>query len=224
MRVLRLLSIACGLVYLITQPWHPFPGSFAIKGLSIAALGLLAFLSSSKNRDAIILGVALMLSSIGDVLLDLDPQGLFVYGLGSFLIVHLIYVFLFVRYWPKPPRIRIAQAVALLLVLAYSATMSGWLMPSLGNLTVPVAIYMCAITAMVVAAILARVPAPWVLVGAVLFLISDSLLAVNKFKTPIPYRDYLVWATYYVGQYCIASGILGREAGAAIRRAEPLPG
>ena len=63
----------------------------------------------------------------------------------------------------------------------------------------------CAITAMVLAAILARFSNPWVAVGAILFLISDSLLAVNKFKTPVPFRDVLVWTTYYVGQFLIAN-------------------
>jgi hypothetical protein len=45
-------------------------------------------------------------------------------------------------------------------------------------------------------------------VGAVLFLISDSLLAIHKFKAPMPLRDYLVWSTYYLGQCGIALGYL----------------
>jgi uncharacterized membrane protein YhhN len=67
---------------------------------------------------------------------------------------------------------------------------------------------MCAITAMVISAILGRFENPWVAVGAILFLISDSVLAVNKFKTPVPYRDFIVWSTYYTGQYGIAIGFL----------------
>jgi hypothetical protein len=63
---------------------------------------------------------------------------------------------------------------------------------------------MGAITAMVVSSIGARLPGVWVPVGAVLFLISDAILAANRFKTPIPGRDYLVWGTYYFGQMLIA--------------------
>jgi len=44
-----------------------------------------------------------------------------------------------------------------------------------------------------------------------LFLISDSILAVNKFKTEVPLRDYLVWATYYAAQYAITTGFLVRK-------------
>src|ERR1039457_4679552 len=65
---------------------------------------------------------------------------------------------------------------------------------------------------MVISAILARFENPWVAVGAILFLISDSLLAVNKFKTPVPYRDFLVWSTYYAGQYGIAVGFLATNS------------
>jgi hypothetical protein len=40
--------------------------------------------------------------------------------------------------------------------------------------------------------------------GAISFLISDSLLAIHKFKTPVRLRDYLVWVTDYAGQCGIA--------------------
>jgi len=94
------------------------------------------------------------------------------------------------------------------LVLLYTLRISPWLLPSLAQLIVPVAIYMCAITAMVLTCILARFSRPWIICGAILFLASGSLLAVNKFKTPIPYRDYLVWSTYYAAQFAIATGFL----------------
>jgi uncharacterized membrane protein YhhN len=200
---LRWLSVACAAVYLVTQAWQPYPASFVVKGLSAGALAVLAF-----SAGAPVLGLALALSSLGDILLDLDPQRLFVFGLGSFLVAHLVYIFLFVRNRRRAIPFGTPRVLLAALVLLYSAAVSSWLLPSLGNLIVPVAIYMCAITAMVVSAILVRFPNPWVVVGAILFLISDSLLAVNKFKAPIPYRDYLVWSTYYAGQYGIAIGFL----------------
>jgi uncharacterized membrane protein YhhN len=205
-RTLRGLSIACGLAYLITERWQPYPASVIVKGLSVGSLAVLAFSLGSP-----ILGLALALSSLGDVLLDLDPERLFVYGLGSFLVAHLVYITAFVRARRRPMALGAAQWLPAALVLAYSVGISSWLLPSLGSLIIPVAIYMCAITAMVLSAILARCSSAWVAAGAILFLISDSLLAVNKFKTPVPYRDFLVWTTYYVGQYGIAIGFLGAD-------------
>ena len=201
--MLKLFSILLGAAYFFTLPWQPYPASYAIKGLSIALLAALAF----SNR-ASILGVALALSALGDVLLDIDPKRLFVYGLAAFLCVHLIYVVLFVRNRRRPISVSAAQAILITLLLAYCALVSAWLFPTLGDLKIPVAIYMTAITAMVVTAVLARFPQRGVACGAILFLISDSLLAINKFKTPLPYRDFLVWATYYAGQYAIAAGFL----------------
>jgi uncharacterized membrane protein YhhN len=96
-------------------------------------------------------------------------------------------------------------------ILVYSATLSSWIVPSVGALAVPVVLYICALTAMVCMAILARFRQPWVAVGAILFLISDSLLAVHKFKTAVPLRDVLVWSTYYLGQCGIALGYLAND-------------
>ncbi|MGD0298791.1 MAG: lysoplasmalogenase [Bryobacteraceae bacterium] len=201
--ILRWLSIVCGFLYLVTQPWQPYTGSVVVKGLSVGPLALLAFFAGSP-----MLGAALALSTLGDVLLDLDPAGLFVFGLGSFLVAHLVYISVFIRDRRRMVPLGGPRVLLAILVLLCSAAVSGWLLPSLGDLIVPVAIYMCAITAMVIAAILGRFENPWVAVGAILFLISDSLLAINKFKTPVPYRDFLVWSTYYTGQYGIAIGFL----------------
>jgi uncharacterized membrane protein YhhN len=203
---LRLLSLLLATAYLVSQAWQPYPASFALKGLCVAILAAIAFRNASP-----VLGVALALSSAGDVLLDLDPERLFVYGLGLFLLVHLIYVFLFVQARRGPLTVPRSRVVAVILVLAYCGGISAWLLPSLGSLMAPVAIYMCAITAMVVTAVLAGFSRPGIVWGAMLFLASDSLLAVNKFKTAVPYRAYLVWATYYLGQYSIAIGFLNEK-------------
>jgi uncharacterized membrane protein YhhN len=215
---LRGLSLVCGFVYLVTQPWQPYPGSFIVKGLCVGSLAVLAFAAGSP-----ILGAALALSTVGDVLLDLDPERLFVFGLGSFLLAHLVYISVFVQNRRRPLTLGRMQTLAAILVTLSTVAISTWLLPSLGTLMVPVAIYMCAITAMVLSAILAGYSNPWVAIGAVLFLISDSILAVNKFKSPVPYRDFLVWTTYYIGQYGIAIGFLkNRENGWQAEAPTPL--
>jgi hypothetical protein len=49
-------------------------------------------------------------------------------------------------------------------------------------------------------------------------------LAVNKFKAPVPYRDVLVWTTYYVGQFAIANGFLAAVANSFPRKAAYISG
>jgi uncharacterized membrane protein YhhN len=206
-RPLLWVSAVASAVYLLTARWQPYPGSALVKGCAVGALAVLALRSRGQRRDAGLLALGLAFSTAGDVLLDLDPR-LFAFGLGAFLLAHLTYICLFVRNRTTGIRLRPPQLAAVLPIVAYSAALSVWIVPSVGELAVPVVLYVCALTTMVCAAILARFRERWVAVGAILFLISDSLLAIHKFKEPVPMRDYLVWSTYYLGQCGIALGFL----------------
>jgi uncharacterized membrane protein YhhN len=216
-RVLLFLSVICGFSYLATQSFQPFPGSVLLKALSVAALAAIAFRSSFRSSEwlpgAVILGLALAFSSLGDALLDLDPGRFFIGGLLAFLVAHLIYIALFVRNRARPLKPKGWQLTLVAAVLIYSILLSQWLAPSLGALVGPVMIYVCVITVMAVSAILAGFSNPWICSGVILFLISDSILAVNKFKSPVPAGGYLIWATYYLAQYGIAIGFLREKSG-----------
>jgi uncharacterized membrane protein YhhN len=190
------VSILLSAVYFFTIPWHPFPGSWVIKAASVALLALMAVRSRSYG-----LALALALSAAGDALLEYSP-GLFVAGLVAFLLAHVTYTVTFVRAW-RQPRVG-AGAVA---VAVYSLGLGAWLLPAVGSLAAPVAIYVAAITAMVVSAFIARFPNRWVEVGAVLFLVSDSVLAVNRFRMPLPLSGWVVWSTYYAAQLMITRGV-----------------
>lgn len=206
-RLLLALSLACGAAYLVTRGLPAFPGSVVIKVLSIAPLALLAF-RVLRNRDGLMLGNSLSFSTLGDMFLGLDGERLFVFGLSSFLIAHLLYIVLFVRNRSESVIASAGQKIIAVVLMIFSAAMFAWLWPDLGVLKLPVAVYLCAITGMGVAATLAGFRAPWVVIGAVLFIVSDSMIAVGKFKSPIVYGDYLIWITYYIGQLFIALGFV----------------
>ena len=206
-RPLVYISATTSAFYLITQRWQPFAGSALVKGCAVGALAALAMQARGGRRDAGVLALGLAFSATGDVLLDLDPR-LFAFGLGAFLLTHLTYIRLFSRNRTRGHRPRPALLAAVFSIVAASAALAVWIVPSTGELAVPVVLYICALTAMVSAAILGRFRQPWVALGAVLFLVSDALLAIHKFKTPVPLRDYLVWTTYYLGQCGIALGYL----------------
>jgi alkenylglycerophosphocholine hydrolase len=216
-RALLLLSVICGFSYLATQSFQPFPGSVLLKVLSVATLAAIAFRSSSRVLEWLpgnaILGMALAFSSLGDALLDLDPGRFFIDGLLAFLVAHLIYIALFVRNRVPPLKPKGWQLTLVAAVLIYSILLSQWLAPSLGPLMGPVMLYVCVITAMAASAILAGFSKPCIYSGVILFLISDSILAINKFKSPVPLGGYLIWATYYLAQYGIAIGFLREKLG-----------
>jgi uncharacterized membrane protein YhhN len=212
---LLLLSLVSGAAYMVSRGIALGGTAVVVKALRIAPLAVLAFrvldhLGARRSRS--ILTTALMLSCVGDVLLVIDPRRYFLHALWAFLLAHLAYIALFAGRWPRPLRPTSRQMVLTAVVLVYSLLVTSWLAPSLGRLTVPAIIYAGTITAMTVSAILAGLSRPFVCVGAILFMISDSLLAAARFKTGWLPAAYLVWPLYYLGQYGIAIGVLREEA------------
>ena len=212
MHLLWLISVAAGVCYFLTDPWHPFPGSIVLKALSVAPLALIAWKSRLDSPAKHLLTAALALSSLGDILLDSKPS-FFVFGLGAFLLAHLLYVRLFFDNRRRGQALgRIRWALVALLAL-FSMGFSFSLIPVLGDLTLPVLMYIGVLTAMVFSAIAWRTRrTDWILYGAFLFLISDAVLGAAKFRGPVPLRGWIVWGTYYAAQFMITKGVL-RELG-----------
>ena len=141
---------------------------------------------------------ALIFSCIGDVLLML-PFDWFLFGLGSFLIAHFFYIRHFWGVWDRehvPFR-----WIPTLVIGIYLAGLLFLLSPILGDLKGPVIVYGLVISAMLLLAFHSgRSGYQW---GACLFVLSDSLLAINKFHTPLPLAGLLVMATYGAAQYLL---------------------
>jgi uncharacterized membrane protein YhhN len=151
-------------------------------------------------------------SLIGDVLLML--QGYFVFGLVAFLCAHLAYIALFkqgVAWFP--------HRGALLGTLAYGAAMYAYIYSHLpGALRLPVAAYVLVIALMGAqalgrAAVQRDAPSRCVALGAVFFMASDTLLAINRFVTSLPVAALWVLSSYYVAQFLIARYALFTVAG-----------
>jgi uncharacterized membrane protein YhhN len=150
--------------------------------------------------------LGLLFSLAGDVFLML-PRDRFVAGLASFLVAHLFYVAAFV---PRPPTL--AAPVVLAGLVAYGTVLLRALWPRLGNLRVPVAIYAAALVVMGWQAAerwaaLQTPPALLAALGAGLFVISDSVLAWERFRKPFAHGQAVVLATYWAAQWLIASSV-----------------
>lgn len=201
-----LLSIVCGVLYYVTQPWHPFPGVTVLKGLSVAPLALLVW-TKLKGRDGVVLGLALAFGSLGDVLLDWSA-GMFPFGLGAFLIGHFCYIAVFSRNREKKRPIAWTTWLVLLLLAVASGGISVYLVPATGSLAPAVVAYVSALVGMAATAVALQLAEPWVMIGGLLFVVSDSVLAVSKFMSPVPGRGWIVWSTYYLAQLLLAVGFL----------------
>ena len=202
MKILSILAAASGLLFLSAEaalgPWGPL-----VKMVPAAALGLMV-LGDSRRAGARLAGVGLLVSSLADAAIEYS----FIAGLGTFLVAHLCYIAAFTRVETGWRLARLAP-VALWAVLVLPALASG-----AGALRAPVLIYAAAIFAMIWrAAAAARsisIQDPGIigLFGAILFGVSDTLLGVNRFVTPIPAADLIVLGSYWAAQALIAASFL----------------
>ncbi len=169
-----------------------------LKALTTVLIILLPILFSDKEdkqyRNPIITGLVFCLC--GDIIL-LNPK-MFIYGLIAFLIAHLIFCYTF--YQRNQKRFSVIYLIPFVLI---GATHYWFLLPNLGSIAIPVAVYISVIVLMSwLAAELYRTEKSSrhfaIFIGAILFLVSDSILAFNKFVTPFDYSGLLILSTYWL--------------------------
>jgi uncharacterized membrane protein YhhN len=157
-------------------------------------------------KCAIVAG--LCFSLVGDVFLML-PRDRFLPGLLSFLVAHFCYIVAFAT-----PHAFNGDLVVLALLLVYGCAMYGFLFPRLGTLKLPVAAYMAVILAMGWCAVsrfsVERSSASFDgAIGALLFIVSDSLLAIDRFRKPLRWAGLWILGTYFAAQVLIARSVGG---------------
>ena len=171
---------------------------------------------SKKFQTQNILLTALVFSWIGDVILLFSDiaEIYFILGLISFLISHIIYCALFNRQIKeKTKKNTVIFIFGSLIIACYLIGMLSILVPALGDLKIPVIVYASVISIMLLLAykglLIWKKPAnQYVFFGALFFVVSDSILAINKFHFPIQKSSFIIMLTYLVAQYLIVKGIL----------------
>jgi alkylglycerol monooxygenase len=170
--------------------------------------------SDSRQLKSLLLA-ALLASLAGDVLLML-PGNYFIPGLASFLVAHLFYLALLQR--SAEPAQWFPSRIALAATLVYGTAMYVVLWRGLHGpvLAGAVAVYVVVIALMAAqalgrAAVLRNRRATLVALGACFFMLSDTLLALNRFVQPLPMVGLWVLGTYYIAQIMIARNILAKS-------------
>jgi alkylglycerol monooxygenase len=171
------------------------------KPLLMPLLMIWAYREGLKDRA---LYLALFFSFLGDVLLMLD--GLFIPGLAAFLLAHLAYIYLFKADYTFQflPFVLFGICTSAYLVFLYSH------IPE--NMQIPVIAYCTVITGMGIAAASRRRDRafPYLLLGAILFIVSDALIAFNKFYKDIPNDALYIMSTYGAAQFLLVKAWLKR--------------
>lgn len=168
----------------------------------------------AMNRFHRMIIIALLFSWGGDLLLQLSQfnETLFLVGVGSFLVTQVIYMVMF--FSTKGPNVVFFRKIYLVLPVAgYGVLIIWYLKDVLGDMLVPITIYAIAILTMLFAALnremkVSRQSYMLVLLGALFFILSDSLIMINRIKIPFDLARVIIMSTYITAQYLIAAGCL----------------
>lgn len=202
--------VIVSIVYLVAQYLGHDEVTDFVKPLLMPVLlvGLLFAVPRVRSELAVLATLALILSWLGDVTLGSVGEIGFLVGLGFFLLAHVAYVALF---WRKL-RTRPLSGWALVYAVWWLGLVFV-LWPHLGSLLIPVAVYGLVLGAMGAVGLSGN---RWIGVGGALFVISDSLLGLNRF-----HPDFELWQvhTLIMITYLAAQGLI---AYGAVRRAYEL--
>jgi len=181
----------------------------------------LYYWAEQKSHQESVSGVvilAILFSGAGDILLMFQQREplLFMLGLLSFLVAHVFYIFAYRQHQQGDDshalyglqKIRFSFPIVLaglgLVTILYG---------HLGDLKIPVIVYAAVLVFMTLSALyrFGRTSASsfaMVFGGAILFMMSDSLLAINKFLEPLPMEGFWIMSTYISAQFLIVRGLL----------------
>ena len=201
-RLILLAALALGAIYLFDDfgLGAPYPINVIIKAGGVVLLGVYAL-----RQGRLWLGLGLLAGSAGDAFLALQPTqqalGILAFGIG-----HIIYIGLFADQLRHKGNRGLPGYLATGVIIVFGAVMLVALQPHFGELRIAASIYNGIILVMVALALIGRAP-NLAVIGALLFLISDAVLAWRMFAGMLDWAGPVVWVCYFGGQACIALGL-----------------
>ncbi|WP_222982276.1 lysoplasmalogenase [Flagellimonas meishanensis] len=206
--VLNMLAALSGGIAIYLELIGNASGYALFKPLTTILILSLLFLTPKTNRTNLwnMVLAALVFCLLGDILL-LWPA-YFVFGLASFSVAHLLFASVFI----KLERFQF-QGMALIVFFGIGTGLFLWLKQDLGDLMIPVALYVMVIVFMAWRGaslyLTQRKKAyAWIGLAVLLFMFSDTLIAIDKFKTQLYWSAPVILATYWFSIGLIANAFL----------------
>jgi uncharacterized membrane protein YhhN len=193
---------------------------YFVKPLIMIWIAVYFLLYKKKSSFTVPVLVAFFFSWVGDNFLMLSGKNelFFFAGVGGFFFAQLSYIYTFAKFSEKGGRGRLQKNPWLsFLFLAYVAGMLILLFPGLEGMMKPIiTIYALSLILMSMMALnrserVGAMSFKLVFFGSILFLISDSMIAFNKFHSEIPLAGFLIMITYIAAQYLIMRGLILEE-------------
>ncbi len=199
-KILYTLYIVSSLLFLsLLIPFHPYPFSFVLKSIPMLSLFIIV-MSNVKSTQGILFSLGIVSCMGGDITLDINRTRFFMPGLIFFLIGHLFYIAVFLRAF-KYDKKSILYAIPIIIV---SAVLSVLFSSIPQTQRIPVLVYLCVITIMTILSAFTSFRSRLVFWGAVMFMVSDIIIAINKFFYPIPNSTLYNIGIYFVAQFVLA--------------------
>jgi alkenylglycerophosphocholine/alkenylglycerophosphoethanolamine hydrolase len=210
-RVLYPLAIMLGLSYILLITMQPYPLSWLLK---MAPMLIFAWLVWRAHGSAagVCLGLGFVAAAAGDFFLDYgNRDGLFIQALLSFLLNQIAFAIGFCLL-ARGGEWRWVRSIP---VLMYSALLAVWMVPAAQQLAPAVGLYLLSLCLMAVCAgrVEPRLGPVWL--GAMLFVVADSLIGLNTFVMPFEHSTLVIVILYFSGQSLIAWGLLARATASA---------
>lgn len=203
MNILFLILSTVYIALLLFMPALPQPFMALFKTLPIGVLIVMVLKARSQlqNRTFTTLIFALSFSALGDVLLAFDTGQLFIGGLAAFFVSHAFYIItmLPIKNW----RLDVVFLYLFLDIIVFCL-----FYPNLNDLLIPVIFYMLVLTIMASFSWMTDKSNGFLVLGGAVFVISDSILGLNRFYLEIAYADIAIMGSYYLAQFCLVIGFL----------------
>lgn len=201
-------AVALGLAYLALCFRPPSLVRTLIKTGSTALLAVYAFLAGTPW----LLAAGLALSSLGDAFLAGKDERWLKPGMAAFFLAHVAYVVLFWTLGADEAANRSYGVTGPFLLALLTLFYLRFLLPSLGEMRVPVLVYALAIFLMGALALRLMPEGRLIAIGALLFILSDAILAHELFKAKVSGQRIVpalaVWSSYFSAQVFILFGVL----------------
>ena len=179
---------------------------------------ILYFLSAVKGtnfKDKTLFIYSMIFALLGDTFLMFQTQNslFFMLGLGAFLLMQIGYSIFFNREIEFKKSFLIQKPYWIIPVIVYALMLYKIVSENAGGLKGAILAYTICIATMMLSAInrfeqVTKNSFWWIFLGALFFLISDSVLAVNKFANPVPFAGFWIMSTYTLAQYLIVRGVV----------------
>ncbi len=215
-RLLFLLLIVIVILELIASWTGNHTLEYFVKPLIMVWMAVYFVLFAKKRSNLWMILMAFFFSWLGDILLmfSYKVEVLFYAGVGGFFLSQLSYILVFTRYFESPKKGFVTRKPLILIpYILYLVGIIILLFPGLEGIMRPIIIvYGASLIGMALAVVnlkgkVLKSIFSYIFLGSILFLLSDSMIAIDKFHTELPQARVLIMSTYMAAQFLILMGL-----------------